>query len=169
MTSGKRANTLPHGIGPKRGLNLSYRPLDRTKSISATRSSFFVKSKKIENRSHFWAGSPREPPRNTREPPDRQCHLDGFFFFNSEAQFLVRNSLIRSTTCTGAALAKNESSNVWTRDTGLREGSLLAPNALGKVPRHAVQHPPAAAALGRRRRGVWQACLGASQAVFRPF
>ena len=27
-------------------------------------------------------------------------------------------------------------------------------NATRKVPRHAVQHPPAAAAFGRRRRGV---------------
>ena len=43
------------------GFKSSYRPLDRTKSISAPRSSFFVKSKKIDNRSHFWAGSPREP------------------------------------------------------------------------------------------------------------
>ena len=28
---------MPHRVGPKRGLNLSYRPLDWTKSISATR------------------------------------------------------------------------------------------------------------------------------------
>ena len=34
----------PHRAGPKRGLYSSYRPLDRTKSISATRSSFFVKT-----------------------------------------------------------------------------------------------------------------------------
>ena len=56
----------PHRAGPKRGLYLSYRPLDRTKSISATRSSFFVKTKKSQNPSHFWA---RKPPGTSPDPP----------------------------------------------------------------------------------------------------
>ena len=39
-----------HGTGHEMALYLSYRPLDRTLSISATRSSFFVKKDKSQNR-----------------------------------------------------------------------------------------------------------------------
>ena len=47
----------PTRFGPKMGLYLSYRPLDRTKSISAPSSNFDPETKKCENRSHFWAGA----------------------------------------------------------------------------------------------------------------
>ena len=50
---------LLYGAGHKRGLYLSYRPLDRTKSISATRSSFFVKTLP------GFSGDRESPPENT--------------------------------------------------------------------------------------------------------
>ena len=65
----------PHGMGPKRGSYLSYRALDRTKSISAMRSSFFVKTETSQNRTHlrvFWAG---KPPETSPDPPEPSRNL----------------------------------------------------------------------------------------------
>ena len=57
-TSKKTCFFAIYGTGHKRALYLSYRALDWTISISATRSSLLEKTEKSQNRAHFW-GLPR--------------------------------------------------------------------------------------------------------------